>query len=224
MLFVQSGSVEVSIDGEKRTLGAGDACFIDGFSVHAYAEACGNNYVMVAHKEYLSAFLHKSNGKTLPTFFRFEEFEVLETLFLFCDKRKNERGGDLIFAGALDILLGCISERTPLIKKEENKQASFVCEVLRYAENNATADLSVKAVSKLFAYSPDHFSRMMRKYLNESWNTYVNRIRLQCAMKLMNEDKNRSVLSAALESGFESACTFYRAYKKQFGTLPKRNA
>ena len=48
---------------------------------------------------------------------------------------------------------------------------------------------------------------------------YINIARVNYARKLLSSDKN--VSDVAFESGFNSMPSFYRAYKKVFGILPR---
>jgi AraC-like DNA-binding protein len=50
---------------------------------------------------------------------------------------------------------------------------------------------------------------------------YIGIARINYAKKILDIDRKKSVAEIAFESGFSSVPTFYRAYKKVFGTLPR---
>jgi len=50
---------------------------------------------------------------------------------------------------------------------------------------------------------------------------YIGVARVNYAKKLLDTNRAKSVAEIAFESGFSSVPTFYRAYKKVFGTLPR---
>ena len=58
----------------------------------------------------------------------------------------------------------------------------------------------------------------------ESWYAELaaRGLRVQKAEALLKADEEKNVLKIAYECGFDSQNTFYRAYKKEFGHLPRR--
>ena len=97
-----------------------------------------------------------------------------------------------------------------------------MCEILKYAQSHVEEELSLSVLSDRFGYSREHLSRILHKYLTETWNAYVNGLRVQKAEALLKADEEKNVLKIAYECGFDSQNTFYRAYKKEFGHLPRR--
>ena len=223
-LFVEKGEQTVIIGGEKRTLKAGDACFSGAFCVHSYPPSGENvSWVLLGENQFFTDALSAFQGKQPPKFFRFNDFELLEIL-LRLSKRKYEKDGDrvLTFEGILKILLARISENTEFIESGQNKQDFLICDLLQYAETHYTEDLSLKALARVFGYSHEHLSRIIHKYLLENWNVYTDRLRAKKVWALLKKDPSLPVLKAAFFCGFESANTFYRAYKREFGEPPKR--
>ena len=117
-------------------------------------------------------------------------------------------------------MLSFLAETVSLEEHRQDRLSAFVCNVLRYAEANIGEDLSLSALSSRFGYSREHLSRILHKYLTESWSSYVNRLRVKRADALLKEKCGENVLKIAYECGFDSPNTFYRAYKKEFGFPP----
>lgn len=222
-LFVESGSQEVVVDGEKRILEAGEGCFADSFCVHAYKYAQGvRAYVLLGDKSHFEKFFLAMQERVPPTFFRFENFGLLEEL---CRRTAKNFTKDVsriaALEGAVNLVLAELAESVPFIERSKNKQTSFVGQILEYAQENARGDLSLSALSKEFGYSQEHLSRLLHKYLAENWTTYVNRLRVRHAhARLLKNDG--TVSEIALDCGFESLNTFYRAYRKEYGKSPRR--
>ena len=223
-LFIQSGTAEAIIDGEKRILQSGDAAFSDGFSVHAYTlsketVAC----VVVGAKEYFQPIFKAFGDRTPEKFFRFENFNLLSQLYGLCKKKRNHQACRYeAFAGSVKLLLSEIADTNPLSPKKQDKQTALVCDVLRYAENHLKESLSLPTIAAQIGYSHEHLSRILHRYLNENWKSYVNRLRVRKAEELLKLSPTSSVLEIAYDCGFDSPNTFYRAYKKEFGTSPRR--
>ena len=86
-VFVERGKAEVNIDGESRTLNPGEACFSEGFRVHAYHDTPDNIvYVLLGDAGYFQPFFLSRGGRTFPKFFSFSDFRFLENLHDLCSR------------------------------------------------------------------------------------------------------------------------------------------
>ncbi len=223
--FVEDGEQEIIVDGKRKIMKSGDACFCDGFSIHQLSALKGKSaFCLLFSPEFFAPSFSFFNGKKPPTFFRFEQFDLLRDLYTLCEKeRKNDEARYATLGGAVQLLLGAIAETVPFVVYKTERKNSLICNVLQYAERHVNKNLSLTAVAKEFGYSHEHLSRILHKYLPENWNTYVNRLRARHADALLKKDPQLSVLSAAFACGFDSPNTFYRAYKKEFGKSPRRS-
>lgn len=221
-LFVKEGRQEVVLDGERRALTAGTGCFSDSFCVHSYAASDDAvSYVLLGDRAYFEEFFLEHPKLTLPRFFSFSDFDLLEKLCGLCAPFSG--GVDrLIFSGVVRILLGVIAKESGLVPRRKDKWENIVCEVLRYAQENLAEELSLEALGMRFGYSREHLSRVLHAYIAENWNDYVNRLRVEKADRLLKEHGEKNVLDILFECGFNSPNTFYRAYKKEFSSRPRR--
>jgi len=221
--FVKEGEINVIVDGEKRTLRAGDACFCDSFSVHSLSPLSHDRcFVLLGAKEYFEPIFSAFGNKTPPRFFRFERFQELEALYALCkENTQNEAGRYAIYSGAIEILLGLIAKNTPFAPRHQNTQSALVSDVLLYTEKHLFEDVSLSALAKVFGYSREHLSRLLHRQIGEHWNSYVNRQRARQAHLRLKKNADVSVLEIAYDCGFDSPNTFYRAYKKEYGKSPR---
>lgn len=63
-------------------------------------------------------------------------------------------------------------------------------------------------------------SRFVNEELGVSFYTLIGKLRLAHFMKLRNKDKRSSIGSLARSSGFNSAFSFRRTFRKEYGTTP----
>lgn len=224
LLFIEDGEQEVLVGGQKRTLRAGEGCFCDAFTAHAYPHTQGIVCdIVIGDKAYFERAFSLFGQKTPPKFFSFTDFELLKTLYLQMEKAKDdELCRRAFFEGLVNVLMSEIARNNPFVSREKDKQEDLICNILFYAENHLNEDLSLGKLSQIFNYSREHLSRLLHKYLFENWQNYVNRRRVKQAAFLLVQNPKASVLDVALSCGFESANTFYRAYKKEFGCAPKK--
>ena len=223
LLFAENEPQEVTVNGVRRILQPGEACFSDSFVPHSYKQISqAPAYILLGDKEYFKDVFATFGDKRPPTFFRFDNFNLLAVLYELCAKKwENDGGRYETFGGAVKILLSEIAESTPFVDKRIDKQSALVGELLQYVEEHLREDLSLRTIANVFGYSHEHLSRILHKYLPENWNVYVNRMRARYAHTLLKKSPDRSVLEILYESGFDSPNTFYRAYKKEFHKKPR---
>lgn len=92
--------------------------------------------------------------------------------------------------------------------------------VLAYIEANLDGDLSVKALSQVASFSAFHFHRQFSAFVGVTVSRYVQLMRLRRAAHRLVARADHSVLSAALNAGFESPEAFSRAFRRAFGVSP----
>lgn len=69
-------------------------------------------------------------------------------------------------------------------------------------------------------FSLHHFHRIFRARLGETVMQHVRRLRLERAARKIRTPEGASILSLALEAGYESHEAFTRAFAARFGTTP----
>jgi AraC-like DNA-binding protein/quercetin dioxygenase-like cupin family protein len=63
------------------------------------------------------------------------------------------------------------------------------------------------------------FTQLFRQETGESWSSYLTKLRIDYACRLLRES-SRSILTIAFESGYEDLSSFYRAFKRCQGLPP----
>lgn len=224
LLFVKEGKQEVIVGGEHAVLSTGDACIAESFIPHSYGKPEGEVYVLLGEKKYFDEVFNKFGKKHPPRFFRFENAELLEYLYQLCLKEyKNPINRSTVFDATIKILLSEIAETTQFVDMKKDAQNDLIREILQYANDHPLEDLNLHTLAKKFGYTHEYLSRLLHKQLSENWKSYVNRLRVRIAERLLHKNNSDTILQIAFNCGFDSIHTFYRAYKKEFGKLPRRN-
>ena len=84
---------------------------------------------------------------------------------------------------------------------------------------NYSKNLTQQSIAKAFGYHPAYISGYFKSRLDIGMSRYINVIRLNCAVQLMRK-KKFNMTEIALECGFNSVRTFYRAFRQEFGCSP----
>jgi len=83
-------------------------------------------------------------------------------------------------------------------------------------------ELSLHSLSKELDIKPYLISRSLSEVFNKRFNDYINEYRVKEVQKLLQDSNNSkyTLLSLAMEAGFNSKSSFNRATKKQLGVSP----
>jgi AraC-like DNA-binding protein len=82
-------------------------------------------------------------------------------------------------------------------------------------------DLIIRSLAKASSLPVQKCSRLINITLGMSFPDWVNKFRIDYFIQSFPEKCTAKTIDAiALESGFSSKTTFYRAFKKQIGMMP----
>jgi AraC family cel operon transcriptional repressor len=77
----------------------------------------------------------------------------------------------------------------------------------------------IKRFYELTNKTPEHLSRVMKKYYDTTPTEYINELKLNYSANLLaNSDEN--ILSISMNAGFENLSHFYHLFKVKFKTSP----
>jgi AraC-like DNA-binding protein len=91
-------------------------------------------------------------------------------------------------------------------------------DILTYLHVSCGEPLTLDSVSRRFGYTATHFSRLFNAYTGTNLSEYLNAVRADSAAALLKKGENAT--SAAMNSGFDSLRTFYRAFSRRYGVPP----
>jgi AraC-like DNA-binding protein len=83
-------------------------------------------------------------------------------------------------------------------------------------------ELSLNSISEQLNIKPYLISKSLSEIYNKRFNDYVNEYRVKEVQSLLQNSNNSkyTLLSIAMDAGFNSKSSFNRAVKKQLGILP----
>lgn len=121
---------------------------------------------------------------------------------------------------ALDRLLDYCDEAFDLLfPADPYSHPEVVSSIQRYIGDHLDQDLSLNALSARFNMNPNYLSRLFRETTGHKLHEYITQLRLGTAERLLRSGGGK-VNEIALQVGYDSAHTFIRAFRKQFGVTP----
>jgi AraC family transcriptional regulator len=106
-----------------------------------------------------------------------------------------------------------------MLQETKSYYQQKVSEVLNYIDNHLDEDLNVKSLSMKFGISFFHFHRIFKAYLNEPLGGYINRVRLDTAVRLIRYSEE-PLSEIAMRIGYNNSSAFSKAFSKEFGLSP----
>ncbi len=233
LLIVLSGTGGYWLDGERYQLQSGDVVLIDSRLVHRPEFEQEYERVII----YISpGFLSASSTEDcdLTRCFSADGQHVLrlpprerERFLELIRKLEGELGSaavgkDILSRGLLLRLLveiyrmlwrGSFDSVQPLRPKDER-----VVGMLRYIDEHIQEEITAEALAERFFLSKYHMMRLFRENTGVTIHSYVIDRRLMNARDMMG--KGIGATEACYKAGFNSYCTFCRAYNKRFGMSP----
>lgn len=93
-------------------------------------------------------------------------------------------------------------------------------QVLDYIENHLDEALNIETVARVAGFSPYHFHRLFSAMLGETLFSFIGRLRMEKAARLLCAHMELPVTEIALSCGFSSPAAFSRAFKEAFQATP----
>lgn len=236
LLWVESGSLELTIDGTKFTANAGDIIWIAGGFIHSGEPENCKYQCIVFDLDFLSGI---ASGCS-------QHFNALanQTLFINPHLPANDkflqRCCRLIFSAnnskgdKLGILGGLFSFFSHIFRKGyyssslrhtsfNGKNIQLLKQILVYIEAHYPEALSLESLAKEVGLSPKYFCRIFKEMTNNTPIYYLNSYRIEHACRLLTYG-DLSITEVAFSCGFNDLSYFIRSFKKYKGLTPKQFA
>lgn len=96
---------------------------------------------------------------------------------------------------------------------------SVMDDIVYYIEHNYHTNLKLEIIASLFGYNSSYLGKIFNKTVGESFNTYVDRIRINHAIELLNSG-DLKVYEIADRVGYRNVDYFHKKFKKYVGCSP----
>lgn len=237
LVCVVRGGVLATMNGRDYEVAAGKLLIIPGYTIHSLRMMDQTKaWVCTIPQEVIASYKQVLSRQTFSRFV--VDFSATEAggcldhsnagdngiLYYFkkireCLERKDTLEGQAFLTGYAYIILGCIIKAAGLEPMKNSTLAAFPQEVLSYLETHYLDNCDLEEISGHFGYSKSRFSHIFNEVFGCRMVEYVNGLRCAHALSLM-EDGQKTITDIALESGFETTRTFYRAFRKCYGASP----
>lgn len=81
-------------------------------------------------------------------------------------------------------------------------------------------DFSRETILNRYGIPKNRFAALFRENAATSFSKYINNLRLDYAVRLMNESESYALEWVAIKCGIPSSTTFYRLFSERYGLTP----
>lgn len=100
-----------------------------------------------------------------------------------------------------------------------SSRESVLDDVLHYIDHNYATNIKLEIIAALFGYNSAYLGKIFNKTVGESFNSYVDQIRINHAIELLKDNKLK-VYEIAERVGYENVDYFHKKFKKYVGVSP----
>lgn len=229
--YVESGSIFIGINNDRRKLVEGDITICTSGDIHYYDSIDSESKIilLVFRPEFFgfsadlpitSSFFQKAevNSKSL---------NIIKTI-IYSILNENEVRDDFY---ELFIKVKVIELCASILRYLPNYNSSFtnstktfsklkaMQDILTYIENNFTDDISLQVLADKFNMDSSNLSTTFNSITGCNLKTYINTLRVLKAESIILKSK-KPLIDIAFECGFNSIRTFNRVYKSIKGHSP----
>lgn len=220
--LILSGELDVCINNVRKKLEEGELSIAFSYDVHSYnAPEDSEVYYLVIPTSYCGDFLPLLSSKYFNSSF-ISDRNVYETVKTAIEHliEQNPKPNKISRQGYLFVILGAILDSLEKSDEERDYATPFSPELLIYISDHFREDISIHSLAAKFGYSPNYLSKNFQSTFGISFVKYLTMLRLRETISLMKKGE-KSISASALESGFGSVRSFYRAFNEEYGCSPK---
>ncbi len=233
-VYVIKGNGTHAIDGKIYPVSRGSMLFINFGQTHEFKLDEGSEYCNILMRpEYIGTGLARETAAVYDLFslvleskgqkqcvrFSGRDAEDVDTLVKmlyseFCSVREHRQDAmhDLMHLIELKIL-------EVLRAGNPDEPQPKMHEILDYLKDNYALSPSLSDISERFYYNSSYFSRLFKKLTGTGFNAYLNSLKINEAVKLL-QTTDMTVDAVAQAVGYSDAKTFYTQFRKFTGTTP----
>lgn len=235
LAYVESGSIFVGINNDRRKLVEGDLAICTSGNIHYYdcADSESKIILLVFRPEF---FGFPSNWpdtyRLTSSFFKKEELDskslnTIKTILysILNEKQVKDDFYELFIKSKVIELCATILRYLSIHNSYSANSAKVFSklkdmqDILTYIENNFTENISLQILANKFNMNSSNLSTTFNSITGCSLKTYINTLRVLRAESII-QNSRKPLIDISVECGFNSIRTFNRVYKSIKGHVP----
>lgn len=208
-----SGRIELTVDSKNYILDQGEAVFIFPHQLHSMKGEGSRHMVCIFSPELVKAYSRKT-ALQIP-----DNSKFIPSVFLI-DALKNLSGEGSVISKKWVLYCLCDEfDKGASYSPKPSEDKNLLFRIFNFVEKNFSHSCSLEMLAKETSFSYSYLSRYFKNTAGMSFNSYVNKCRINNACYLLrNTDCN--VLQCSVDCGYNSLRSFNRNFKEIMGVTP----
>lgn len=141
-----------------------------------------------------------------------------------CDKicSRQPQGYELFIKSQLFLFFYTLNRQCqsrPPYTADRRQKLDRMRHILKYIEHHYAQPVSIADISRIAGFSESHFMRYFKEHTGNTFVEYLRDYRLTMAARLLRASEE-TILTIALEAGFENLSYFNRSFRKKYQMTP----
>ncbi len=230
LLYAETGSFRVIVDGIDYTLYAGDFAAISSFTIHdCISDMAARLWVILIPPSLLGGSAKQLEGKTFTNCICHDDGTMLSLLKMLHSAHKREgaffHSADTAQLTQIERSLSSAVITTAAAAcglSEQGDSSIVLIELLRYLHLHFREPIHIPDLATILLCPQKTLSDRFRRVFHMTIGAYVNHLRALDVMTVLKENPTMRLAEAAELCGFGSVRNLLRAYKKEFGCTPRQ--
>ena len=211
MIVINSGEMEIQIEDKNYLLKTNEAVMIFPGQIHSLKSVKSKHTLLIFSQNLVSAYYSKVvNKKPVNSKFSIDGYLIDEI-----DSIQNN--SDILQKKGLLYYLCHQFDKNCEYTQSGSKE--LLTQIFEFINNNYYSDCRLDKLSSAIGYNPSYISRYFKAKVGLSYNKYIGIYRINQFCHLI-ENSNDSILTSAINCGFDSIRTFNRKFKDYYGITP----
>lgn len=212
-ITVTYGEMEVTIDGKNYYLSKGESILVFPNQVHSIQSTESRHMLVIFSTELVKAFYSKVAYKAPED----NKFSVPDYLIKAIDNC-NVDATTVEKKGIYYSLCSVFDKNATYIERKSDDK-NLLYAIFKYVEDNNGKNCDLNTVAQSIGFSYSYISRYFKKFVGVPYNGYLNSYRIGKACYIL-ENSDCTILSCALECGYDSLRSFNRNFMEITGKTP----
>ncbi len=223
ILLVTSGTLDVTVDHQMKTLGQNECAVIFPNQIHSFETgASGSTGILMICNLNFTGDFYSSLTKYHPQnpFIMANQLhrDIPYAFHGLLDEFREDQNAT-VFQSFIQIILSRLVPVCVLEKNDVAEALGLTSQIAQTIADSFTEAVSLDWLAKRLGISKYHLSHLFAKVMGTDFRDYVNSFRIDYALQLIRSTE-KSMNEIAFTTGFESQRSFNRVFRKKFGVPP----
>lgn len=222
LLYIRNGQMQAVINEIDYTYSAEEIVYVPSYYSHEFTTLHESEVIVLQIPyELLSGFNEKFRDKTFDCKLTNKEanrkiFEILQLMI-----RNISLKNDFILKGYANLIVGILYAYYPMRTLRLLKSTDIIINIFNYIDSHYMEKLTLEHIAKVFNYNKYYISKLFNSCSSNNFSQYINFTRISHFTSQYNKSPGENITDLALQCGFDSISSFYRAFKNTYGKTPK---